>query len=693
MDEEAVVPDTGRVIIHFDVDAMYAQAEEVRNPSLRGRPLGVTQKYLIVTCNYPARSHGVTKLMGVAEAQRRCPHIVLVSGEDLTPYRAASKQILAVLKRYGTAEKLGLDEIFVDATPEAQRRLAALARSGCELPAWQGHVHLSGTELVQDSRHRPMDLRAVAAGQAPAAGGAAASCGAAGAGGSGGNSWEALLRIGSVIAAEARAAVRSEAGYRTSAGVACNKTLAKLCSGLHKPDDQTVLPPPEGAAFVAPLPVRALPGVGYKMEQALTAAGLATAADLRALTRHQLMQRFGERSGAFLHAACRGKDPSPVQERGPPKSVTVEDSFKTCRGLAAVEKDSRRRPATLTVAAIAAAALGLLRRSLLEPFDLSLINLGATAFSEGPAGAGAAAGTRNIAEMFAAGRTAAAGAAAAAAATAGVSEAASQEPPAAQAAPSPQNQPATMLAYSRAAAEASAQQRRSYSTAPLQAPLLSKRAERQLREQSAQLLQQQQAHGPPPASPQALQQQPHHGSFGFGFDGQHDEEGDDASMWADLQDLAAWRSDSGRRHSPKLAAAGLAGGEVRCDVGLAQQQGAVAAPPAGSVAVQQGKQEPGEAGEQEAGAPQAKQARLPLASKPATYRNAEALAIQELFFYGGSSKERASLELALQLQQEEVQAAAAARKRDVPPAGGAGRQHKQRRGGRGPLDAFFSCKG
>ena len=196
------------------------------------------------------------------------------SGEDLTPYRAASKQILAVLKRYGTAEKLGLDEIFVDATPEvraaalvalaglfykrdaslqgrarlpvipragstplqcflllpqAQRRLAALARSGCELPAWQGHVHLSGTELVQDSRHRPMDLRAVAAGQAPAAGGAAASCGAAGAGGSGGNSWEALLRIGSVIAAEARAAVRSEAGYRTSAGVACNKTLAKLC--------------------------------------------------------------------------------------------------------------------------------------------------------------------------------------------------------------------------------------------------------------------------------------------------------------------------------------------------------------------------------------------------------------------------------------------------------------------------------
>lgn len=53
-----------------------------------------------------------------------------------------------------------------------------------------------------------------------------------------------------------------EAGYRTSAGIACNKMLAKLVSGLHKPDDQTVLPPPEAARFVAPLPPRALPGIG-----------------------------------------------------------------------------------------------------------------------------------------------------------------------------------------------------------------------------------------------------------------------------------------------------------------------------------------------------------------------------------------------------------------------------------------------
>ena len=72
---------------------------------------------------------------------------------------------------------------------------------------------------------------------------------------------ETRLRIGSEVALEARQLISQTAGYRTSAGVACNKLLAKLVSGLHKPDDQTVMLPRPAAAFVAPLPVQALPGV------------------------------------------------------------------------------------------------------------------------------------------------------------------------------------------------------------------------------------------------------------------------------------------------------------------------------------------------------------------------------------------------------------------------------------------------
>ena len=54
---------------------------------------GIQQKYLLVTCNYIARSQGVTKLMRVTDALQRCPDLVIVSGEDLTHYREMSYRI------------------------------------------------------------------------------------------------------------------------------------------------------------------------------------------------------------------------------------------------------------------------------------------------------------------------------------------------------------------------------------------------------------------------------------------------------------------------------------------------------------------------------------------------------------------------------------------------------------------------
>ena len=152
-------------------------------------------------------------------------------------------------------------------------------KAGDGASSYSGHV-LHGSEgLIQESKHRPQDLRitnAVEVRVAPdstsntaygelLAAAAEATDGVPGRGASGvaGSDtlpWPLLLRTGSAIAAEARALIKRSAGYRTSAGVACNKVLAKLASGLHKPDDQTVLPPPIAAAFVAPLPARSLTG-------------------------------------------------------------------------------------------------------------------------------------------------------------------------------------------------------------------------------------------------------------------------------------------------------------------------------------------------------------------------------------------------------------------------------------------------
>eukprot|EP00803_Ostreobium_quekettii_P002168 evm.model.scf_1291.1 EVM.evm.TU.scf_1291.1 scf_1291:8552-11388(+) len=149
------------------------------------------------------------------------------------------------------------------------------------------------------------------------------------------NAQDRLLAAGTMIAAEARKALKNEAGFRCSAGIASNRLLAKLASGLHKPDDQTIILPSQASAFVGPLAVRAIPGVGHKLEAQLTEMGMRVVEDLRKMNETDLIRCFGDRTGAFLHKACWGCDPTPVQERGPPKSITVEESFKSCTTLAA----------------------------------------------------------------------------------------------------------------------------------------------------------------------------------------------------------------------------------------------------------------------------------------------------------------------------------------------------------------------
>ncbi|CAL8464263.1 g3798 [Coccomyxa elongata] len=118
--------------------------------------MAVTQKYLIVTANYPARRLGVTKLQGISVAKERCPGLILISGEDLSPYRQASKQILSVLQRFGVAERLGMDEVFLDVTKEVRSRMAR----GMFASAFIGHMHTDQVKLRQETSHRPMDLRA-----------------------------------------------------------------------------------------------------------------------------------------------------------------------------------------------------------------------------------------------------------------------------------------------------------------------------------------------------------------------------------------------------------------------------------------------------------------------------------------------------------------------------------------------------
>lgn len=124
-----------------------------------------------------------------------------------------------------------------------------------------------------------------------------------------------------------RVAIREETQLTASAGVAPNKFLAKIASDWRKPDGLFVIRPHQVEAFLAPLPVGRLPGVGKVMEARLAELGLRTVGDLRGRTAHELEQQFG-RWGRRLHELSLGIDDHPVQPDRPTLQVSAEDTFE-----------------------------------------------------------------------------------------------------------------------------------------------------------------------------------------------------------------------------------------------------------------------------------------------------------------------------------------------------------------------------
>lgn len=130
------------------------------------------------------------------------------------------------------------------------------------------------------------------------------------------------------IAAEVKARVRTETGLVISVGVGRNKAIAKLASDLSKPDGLLVVKPDAELAFLHPLPVGRLSGVGPHTSERLAALGIATVGDLAGRRREELAAALGK-TGAWLWQLAQGQDDRPViADHGPPKSVSCEDTFE-----------------------------------------------------------------------------------------------------------------------------------------------------------------------------------------------------------------------------------------------------------------------------------------------------------------------------------------------------------------------------
>ena len=133
-------------------------------------------------------------------------------------------------------------------------------------------------------------------------------------------------RAGGEIAATLQARISREVGLPSSFGVAGNKLVSKIATNVGKPKGLIVVPPGQEAAFLAPLPMAMLWGVGPKTQARLAELGLRTIGDVAAWPSHDLEQRFGA-WGADLARHARGSDDRPLETEREAKSISKEITF------------------------------------------------------------------------------------------------------------------------------------------------------------------------------------------------------------------------------------------------------------------------------------------------------------------------------------------------------------------------------
>jgi DNA polymerase IV len=135
------------------------------------------------------------------------------------------------------------------------------------------------------------------------------------------------FRAARVLAGAVQASVRGATSLTCSLGVATSKVVAKVASDRRKPGGLTVVLPGREAAFLAPLDVRKLPGIGPRAEQRLAAAGIVTVGALAALDDVALRRLLPGKVGTMLRDRARGIDPRALELSGETVSISNEETF------------------------------------------------------------------------------------------------------------------------------------------------------------------------------------------------------------------------------------------------------------------------------------------------------------------------------------------------------------------------------
>jgi DNA polymerase IV len=254
-----------RVIFHLDMDAFYASVEQRDNPALRGKPVIVgappTQRGVVAAASYEARKFGVRSAMPSVTAGRLCPRGVFVRPR-MEAYKAESRELMAIVREF--AGEL-IQQVSVD---EAYVDVSAQSQG------------VSADESLE--RSLPLARRL-------------------------------------------KQAISKRRRITATIGVAPNKLLAKLASDFQKPDGLTLIRESEKVAFLRPLPVRSLHGVGKVTEENLAHAGIRTVGDLQDHS-GDLRALVGS-WGPELKRFAFGDDDRPLDLGDEVKSISSENTF------------------------------------------------------------------------------------------------------------------------------------------------------------------------------------------------------------------------------------------------------------------------------------------------------------------------------------------------------------------------------
>ncbi|NWV27590.1 POLH polymerase, partial [Origma solitaria] len=308
-----------RVVALVDMDCFFMQVEQRLDPQLRGRPCAVVQYTEwqgggIIAVSYEARAFGVSRGMWASEARALCPELALArvpqarGKADLTRYREASAEVMQVLSRFAAIERASIDEAYLDLTGSARHRLRELR--GRPLPA---ALLPSTFELRQRGLHEWLASLSFDNPDCP----------------------DLQLTMGAVIVEEIRVAVEAATGFRCSAGISHNKTLAKLACGLNKPNRQTLVSARFVPQLFSQLPVSSIRNLGGKLGTAITdILGVEYIGELTQFSETELQTHFGDKTGSWLYDLCRGIEEEPVKNRYLPQSIGCSKNFPGKSALA-----------------------------------------------------------------------------------------------------------------------------------------------------------------------------------------------------------------------------------------------------------------------------------------------------------------------------------------------------------------------